>query len=135
MFLSRRPCPSGACSGSRSDFDDLRFDTTINFDGFAFVFSGFAVERVFESLFTEFLANPFDRKDSHTQVFSDLSVLVIGSVRVGLEQDACSSDGLCWVLACSGEAGQELALFVGESDGVLLSRSTRALCPSCFHLP
>jgi hypothetical protein len=43
---------------------------------------------------------------------------MIGTVGVCLEQDSGSSDGLCWVLASSGEAGQELALLVGQGDEV-----------------
>ena len=72
------------------------------------------MQRRFKSLLAEFLANAFNRKDLHAQVLSNLGVLVVGSVRVCLEQDAGSSDGLGWVFACSGEAGQELALFVGQ---------------------
>jgi hypothetical protein len=87
------------------NFDDLRFNTTVNLDGLAFVFSGFAVKRGFESVLTEFLADTFDRMGLHTQVLSNLGVLMVGSVRIGLEQDAGSGDGLCWVFASSGEAG------------------------------
>ena len=118
MFLSRRPCPSGACSGSRSDLDDLGFDTTIDFDGLTFVFSGFAMQRRFKSLLAEFLANAFNGMNIYAEIFGDTSILVVGTACVSLELDAGSSDGLGWVLASAGEAGQELALFVGEGDGV-----------------
>ncbi len=114
MFSSRRPCPSGACSGSKSNFDDLGFDTTIDFDGLTFVFSGFAVERGFESLLAKFLADVFNGMNIYAEIFGDTSILVVGTACVSLELDAGSSDGLGWVLASAGEAGQELALFVGQ---------------------
>jgi hypothetical protein len=94
----------------------LRFDTTIDFDGLTFVFSGFAMQCGFESLLAEFLTDALNGEDLHAQVFGNTSVLVIGTVRICLEQDSGSSDGLGGVLASSGEAGQELALLVGQGD-------------------
>ena len=93
----------------------MGFDTTIDFDGLTFVFSGFAVERGFESLLAEFLANALKGMNIYAEIFGDTSILVVGTACVSLELDSGSSDGLGWVLASAGEAGQELALFVGES--------------------
>ena len=76
------------------------------------------MQRRFKSLLAEFLANAFNGMNIYAEIFGDTSILVVGTACVSLELDAGSSDGLGWVLASAGEAGQELALFVGEGDGV-----------------
>jgi hypothetical protein len=90
------------------------------------------VSKTIECLFKAFRTAGFNLSDPHVtdparverllvlvaQVFGNTGVLVIGTVRICLEQDSGSSDGLGGVLASSGEAGEELALLVGQGDEV-----------------
>ena len=81
----------------------------------------------FESVLTELLADVFNGMNVYVKIFGDTSILVVGAVRVSLEQDAGSSNGLGWVFASSGEAGQKLTLLVGQGDSVLFHQGRISL--------
>ena len=81
----------------------------------------------FESVLAELLADVFNGMNVYVKIFGDTSILVVGAVRVSLEQDAGSSNGLGWVFASSGEAGQKLTLLVGQDDSVLFHQGRISL--------
>ena len=100
------------------NFDDLCFNTTVNLDRLTFVFSGFAVNGSVKSLDAKLFSCAFNGVFFNFKIFCDLLVGMFGTVGVGLEQDFGVGDGSSGMCACSGEAGQFAALFVGKGDDV-----------------